>query len=54
MPIHPCVGCVYFKECGNTNRTMPCKGRVTKSERKKAYVQERANSYKIKTDLRNL
>lgn len=30
----PCVGCVYFKECGNTNRTMPCNGRVTKSERK--------------------
>ena len=30
---HPCQGCVYFNACGNTNRTVPCKGRVTKSER---------------------
>lgn len=33
MPIHPCIGCVYYKACGNTNRTAPCYGRVTKSER---------------------
>ena len=31
----PCVGCIYFKACGNTNRTMPCEGRMTKSEKKK-------------------
>lgn len=31
----PCVGCVYFKACGNTNRTEPCEGRKTKSEQKK-------------------
>ena len=35
MPIHPCVGCVYYKACGSTNRTAPCYGRVTKSERRK-------------------
>lgn len=32
---HPCVGCVYFNACGNTNRTQPCDGRVTKSQKKK-------------------
>ena len=31
----PCVGCIYYKACGNTSRTQPCKGRVTKSEKKK-------------------
>ncbi len=31
----PCVGCVYFDACGNTNRTQPCNGRVTKSDRKR-------------------
>lgn len=31
----PCNGCIYFKECGNTNRTMPCDGRITKSEKKR-------------------
>lgn len=31
----PCVGCVYYGECGNTNRTMPCDGRETKTEREK-------------------
>lgn len=35
MPKHPCQGCVYFKECGNTNRTEPCYGRQTKTDRKK-------------------
>ena len=30
----PCVGCVYFKACGNTNRTVPCEGRQTKSDLK--------------------
>ena len=32
---HPCIGCIYFKVCGNTNRTMPCNGRVTKSQKAK-------------------
>lgn len=32
---HPCQGCVYFAACGNTNRTEPCEGRQTKSEKKK-------------------
>ena len=32
---HPCQGCVYFKVCGETNRTMPCSGRMTKREKKK-------------------
>lgn len=32
---HPCQSCVYFKVCGNTNRTEQCKGRQTKTEQKK-------------------
>ena len=28
--IHPCQGCIYFQQCGNTNRTHPCDGRQTK------------------------
>lgn len=31
----PCIGCIYFKACGNTNRTEPCEGRKTKSQIKK-------------------
>ena len=31
----PCNGCIYFKACGETNRTMPCEGRATKREKKK-------------------
>ena len=38
---HPCIGCVYFKACGETNRTMPCDGRMTQSERKAAEEQSR-------------
>ena len=34
----PCVGCVYFNACGNTNRTQPCNGRVTKSDRKRGLL----------------
>lgn len=34
MPIKVCIGCIYFKECGNTNREVPCAGRVTKSQKK--------------------
>ena len=32
---HPCINCIYFKACGETTRTMPCEGRMTKSEKKK-------------------
>lgn len=35
---HPCQGCVYFDACGNTNRTQPCEGCVTKSQRKAELV----------------
>lgn len=35
MPKYPCVGCIYFKVCGDATRTMPCNGRATKSEKKK-------------------
>jgi hypothetical protein len=35
MPTHPCINCIYFKVCGETNRTEPCYGRVTKSQKKK-------------------
>lgn len=31
---HPCISCIYFETCGNTNRTEPCQGRMTKSEKK--------------------
>ena len=32
---NPCQGCIYFKACGETTRTMPCYGRKTKSQKKK-------------------
>ena len=32
---HPCQGCIYYKVCGESARTVPCKGRKTKSEQKK-------------------
>ena len=35
QPKHPCINCIYFKACGDTTRTMPCNGRMTKSEKKK-------------------
>lgn len=35
QPKHPCIGCIYFEACGETTRTMPCDGRMTKSEKKK-------------------
>lgn len=34
MPKHPCQGCVYYKACGNSNRTEPCYGRMTERERR--------------------
>ena len=36
----PCIGCVYFDACGSNTHTEPCKGRMTKREKK---VQERKN-----------
>ena len=33
MVKYPCRNCVYFKACGESNRTYPCKGRVTKSQK---------------------
>lgn len=35
MVKHPCVNCKYFKVCGNTNRTYPCKGRETNGRKNK-------------------
>ena len=32
QPKHPCISCIYSKTCGDTSRTMPCEGRMTKSE----------------------
>lgn len=32
---YPCRNCVYFATCGDNSRTEPCKGRVTKSEKKR-------------------
>ena len=34
MPQHPCQGCVYYKACGESDRTAPCYGRMTKRERR--------------------
>ena len=28
---HPCIGCKYYISCGNTNRTVRCEGRQTKT-----------------------
>ncbi len=36
---YPCRNCVYFAACGDNMRTMPCKGRTTKTERKKAMTK---------------
>ena len=36
----PCIGCIYFKVCGETTRTQHCNGRMTKSEQKKKSKKE--------------
>jgi hypothetical protein len=36
IPKHPCISCVYYKECGSTARTMYCAGRKTRKELKLA------------------
>lgn len=35
QPQFPCRNCIYFKSCGESTRTMPCNGRVTKTEKEK-------------------
>lgn len=36
MPVKkPCIGCNYFNVCGNTNRTVKCKGRELNPRRKR-------------------
>jgi len=32
---YPCRNCVYYKECGESTRTMPCNGRMTKTDKKR-------------------
>ena len=27
---HPCIGCVYFDACGDSERTMQCDGRIVR------------------------
>lgn len=44
MAKYPCRNCVYFKECGENMRTMPCKGRTTKSERKEQNNEDQRNT----------
>lgn len=34
MPKYPCRGCVYYKTCGESTRTTPCYGRMTKREKR--------------------
>ena len=29
---YPCQNCIYYKACGSSTRTEPCKGRKTKRE----------------------
>ena len=38
---NPCKGCIYYKVCGSYTRTMPCEGRVTKSQKKKELKNDR-------------
>ncbi len=45
MAKRPCIGCIYFAQCGSTTRTEPCEGRMTKSEKankenENAYMRE--------------
>ena len=44
----PCINCIYFKACGSTTRTMPCKGRMTKSEKKREIKNETHKTEVIK------
>jgi len=37
----PCISCIYFNACGETTRTVPCNGRVTKSEKNRSERYEK-------------
>ena len=43
----PCINCIYFKVCGSTTRTMPCKGRMTKSQKKKEAQENETHKPRI-------
>lgn len=47
MAQKPCVGCVYFEACGNTNRTQECEGRVTKSQKKEEIKNEKRRLFRV-------
>lgn len=32
---YPCRNCIYFAACGDRNRQQECKGRMTKTDKKK-------------------
>jgi hypothetical protein len=34
-PKHPCQICIHYEACGESTRTMPCAGRMTRRERGK-------------------
>lgn len=38
----PCLNCIYYKECGDSTRTMSCDGRTTKTDlkRRKKLIEE--------------
>lgn len=46
MAQKPCINCKYFDACGNTNRTIPCNGRVTKGEDKRNKKEEKKHESK--------
>ena len=48
---HPCIGCVYFNACGETSRTTPCDGRMTRSERKAAEKVEQEKKQNNKNKM---
>lgn len=37
----PCIGCIYYAACGSSTRSEPCKGRVTKREKKSKEKREK-------------
>ena len=43
----PCVGCVYYEACGNSGRTVPCDGRMTRRERRKIYEQDKKDDPEV-------
>lgn len=45
MPKKPCLGCIYFKVCGDTTRTKECKGRETKREQKRGKKNDIRTNY---------